>query len=725
MIPRLPESRRTGLSIAILACVAVTLAVMAPYLWRGYYCILDSSNFYDMASRVRLLQPATYLDIPFLENRARPATLILFIPAYWVKSATAHYWVQTLLLLTLPSILWFWLVYQATGRVGWALLGVLAAVCQPSFTENYYTVFKAEPWILLGVAYVSWLLWLQLWGNVGVAVRGVAHVGALVATACIYLTKEPGGAFLGVYLVGALILAWGSGLSWRECLRRLWMLSLMQVVGFIILVVSVLRLPTFYSASGTSEYSLQLAAVVSGVVRVGGYFIGTSSYLLPAVCLLILGWRLGEPSLTDPNTRRAVRKIVAWGSYFVVMTGGMLAALIPWQALEARQYLVAASAAPLAAVCACAVGVILARWVLWRGTRALVYALTVMTLILLVLHVVYACVTGIMSEGQVRYKFDRAYEEMFRHVAQHASHGGTVYFLMDERLPEPRQNTVLGMRVFYNRPDLQCLFPKELDEFWTTGLVVVSDYAVPLNYNRMPLHHEAQAWFDTRMAPRLGLVWLTSFVYQTEIWYATNTYHGPQYRSVWGVPAFWDLKRGVYRFGWRIYALTNVPEIAEDTLGAPAANLLANSSFTRGLAGWSPWGVERTNQLYVVRAAPDSGSPFALRIENPRAELIGLKQHVPLVSGEVYRLRAAARSLATNDATRIFGGRVAVYLPPQPEQQLIWMSEYNRWWQKELVFTNQVTGTAVVYVHLGYGNVATTGEFTGIRLERVGQRVVE
>jgi hypothetical protein len=38
-----------------------------------------------------------------------------------------------------------------------------------------------------------------------------------------------------------------------------------------------------------------------------------------------------------------------------------------------------------------------------------------------------------------------------------------------------------------------------------------------------------------------------------------------------------------------------------------------------------------------------------------------------------------------------------------------------------LVFTNQVTGTAVVYVHLGYGKVATTGEFGAIRLERVGE----
>jgi hypothetical protein len=97
----------------------------------------------------------------------------------------------------------------------------------------------------------------------------------------------------------------------------------------------------------------------------------------------------------------------------------------------------------------------------------------------------------------------------------------------------------------------------------------------------------------------------------------------------------------------------------------------------------------------------------------------GVKQHVPLVSGAVYRLCASARSVTTTSAEALFGGRVALFLPPQPEQQLVWMNDYAAWWPKELVFTNQVTGMAVVYVHLGYGKATTTGEFSAIRLERV------
>ncbi len=49
------------------------------------------------------------------------------------------------------------------------------------------------------------------------------------------------------------------------------------------------------------------------------------------------------------------------------------------------------------------------------------------------------------------------------------------------------------------------------------------------------------------------------------------------------------------------------------------------------------------------------------------------------------------------------------------------MSECTDWWRRQVEFTNQVTGTAVVYVHLGYGKVASTGEFSDIRLERIAE----
>jgi len=150
------------------------------------------------------------------------------------------------------------------------------------------------------------------------------------------------------------------------------------------------------------------------------------------------------------------------------------------------------------------------------------------------------------------------------------------------------------------------------------------------------------------------------------------------------------------------------------------SELLINGNFADGLTGWMPWraAAVHSNDISVVSAAGKVfGARHALRIENPRAELTGIQQLVRVESGVTYRLSAHVRSVATSDSKKIFGGRIAVYLPPQPEHELIWMSEHNKWWRKECIFDNRVSGVACIYVHLGYGNIATTGLFSAISLE--------
>jgi hypothetical protein len=148
-------------------------------------------------------------------------------------------------------------------------------------------------------------------------------------------------------------------------------------------------------------------------------------------------------------------------------------------------------------------------------------------------------------------------------------------------------------------------------------------------------------------------------------------------------------------------------------------NLLRNGDFAYNLGAWQPWQHARThsNWISVVTLTGRAGPYYAARIINPNAQLVGLQQPVTLISGRIYRLSAAVRSTMTNDSSRLFGGRVALHLPPQPERQLVWTTEYNDWWKRTLLITNRVTGTAMVFVHMGYGSVASTGEFTDIRLE--------
>ena len=149
-------------------------------------------------------------------------------------------------------------------------------------------------------------------------------------------------------------------------------------------------------------------------------------------------------------------------------------------------------------------------------------------------------------------------------------------------------------------------------------------------------------------------------------------------------------------------------------------NLLKNSSFDDNIKNWHLWKTAKKSpeNIKVVQIENNNSIANAVRIENPNKQLIGLSQPVLLTSGLVYRLSGTVRSLG-NDNSKIFGGRIAVYLPPQKEKQIIWMTEYNSFWEKELFFTNLVTGAATVYFHLGYGGVATTGEFANIRLEKI------
>lgn len=149
-------------------------------------------------------------------------------------------------------------------------------------------------------------------------------------------------------------------------------------------------------------------------------------------------------------------------------------------------------------------------------------------------------------------------------------------------------------------------------------------------------------------------------------------------------------------------------------------NIVRNSDFAEGLAPWTYWGATESDQAYISlrEERMNDRSRSYLRIENPEKKLMGVQQHVAMVSGTVYRLSGLVRSTFAHDSSRLFGGRIGVYFTAQiPEVALVWMTEYNQWLPQELVFTNAFTGVATLYAHMGYGNIASTGEFTNITLE--------
>ena len=150
-------------------------------------------------------------------------------------------------------------------------------------------------------------------------------------------------------------------------------------------------------------------------------------------------------------------------------------------------------------------------------------------------------------------------------------------------------------------------------------------------------------------------------------------------------------------------------------------SILKNGNFKNKLESWGFWGNAESysNKVSVLVSDGKHGKYNFLKIEDPNKNLIGLQQLAKVSSGSVYRISGSARSTVTNNSKIIFGGRIGFYLPPQKEKQIVWTSEFNNWWRKELIFTNTVNGIATIYIHMGYGNVSSTGEFAGITLEEI------
>jgi hypothetical protein len=151
-------------------------------------------------------------------------------------------------------------------------------------------------------------------------------------------------------------------------------------------------------------------------------------------------------------------------------------------------------------------------------------------------------------------------------------------------------------------------------------------------------------------------------------------------------------------------------------------NLVQNGVFENSFFHWSPWQCKRNefyHRLFIFDTKEKGIKRKGLRIKNDTKGLIGVQQNVNIISGNVYRLSGVARSTTRSDSFTLFGGRIGLWVPHQKEKQVIWMKDNTEWTFRSVIFTNRVSGMATLFVHMGYGNIANTGEFTDIRLEMI------
>ncbi|MCX7847482.1 MAG: hypothetical protein N2595_05600 [bacterium] len=696
--------RKWGAVLGYVIVVAGSWLAVWPVLEDSRLSILDCANVYRSYREIRWLEPRTWLYIDNDPTSVRPGEILVHLPAFFTVRAWAQYWYLNGMILSATMVGLFYLVGRASGSRLLGLCAVAASLTAPSFVENYYTLGKCEPFMIAGGIGVLWVLerilfrktWEQWYGKALLMLIGV--VSALMAST----VKETAVAFVGIYVVSLAVLAWASPLGVGKALGRTAWLSGVIVIGLVVMVREYALIPRHYDQGGTAVYSLAGRNVVKGLAHIAGYYAQTVPSVFVVLMALGLSGRWRFRNFSDEWLRRSV----AWLIVFVVMWLGYCMIYIPWSSPQVRYFLpgdVAMRAAIMVGI-----GLIVARtggispgWLGWLRRGAVVLAIVVMAA-----HSVFCVLVGHLSEGRARQQFDVAYDEMFKYIAGHTPHGGTAYFMYDPAHEESRYNTRFGMPLFYGRPDIRCVFAQKSSDFEQAGLVAVADAALSYNPNRMPVHALARRIFDGSIAREKAFTVVTNIRMRTELWYVdAKAYRGFQYRTRYGIPAFWELQRGQYVFGWSVYSYG---------AGEKRPNLVRNHEFTLGLTFWDFWGRvnDETNTIKVVNRA--------VRIESASGEMRGVKQHVAgaLVSGGVYRLSAAARTVGRADHSKVLGGRVAVHLPPQQDVELVWLSQHEQWQRRERIFTNNVDGQPVVLVHMGYGKIAATAEFTDVTLER-------
>jgi hypothetical protein len=226
--------------------------------------------------------------------------------------------------------------------------------------------------------------------------------------------------------------------------------------------------------------------------------------------------------------------------------------------------------------------------------------------------------------------------------------------------------------------------------------------------------------FSELISNDVRFVMVTSFVYRTPVLYVKDAYNVPQYKAWWGVPAFWELKRGVYHFGWNVFRFAGsaVTRQKDAALAACGDDTVRDGCFAQGWQYWKVPDAGMTQALAVVAAdAPDAAA--ALRMEYRRGPVLHVRQHVTLDANAVYRLSGMVK-LSAPAYPEVLGARLMVFMPNRREIGLAWnYMRPHEWERQQVVFTNAVKGGAVVYVEMGGGRGARTALVTDVRLERV------
>jgi hypothetical protein len=503
VISRIKSLRSWGLRLALLplslkrhllsygTVAVVATGVMIPRMLAPNFGLLDDGVTIYVSSYILQEFKAGNWGVLFgMESdrgRFKPLVLLYYTIPYAVSGLSPlGYFVMQWLGLVLTGIIIFKLVEAATSNLPSSILSSVFYLLSPPIFENYYTLSKGEPPMVLWLALS--LLFLNQSTNIQAYDKKLSYrlfLTSMLFLSLAYFTKETVHAMVLISGLWTISAWWQSQYS-----KRYEMLKNRYKYFFVnLLIVSIYWGVRYFSgtvevASGedSGKYQLVLGNMYASTLKYMSWYIRDFSYLVPILLFALY-----------PDCVSQRRKIFSGNMCLLdslLWIVGWAVIMLPWHS-SLEYYLLPAT---LGVSIIAGIGVSTIARHLCNPLRGIRIFVRVALFCILLMNSI--CLMNGFTNGRVQISVDSVNSELLDYLALNIPPGGTLLV----NLPEPNEYVVeigLHLALLKQRQDVRVRYFKSLHLPTDAGAFIVTPIMENQPYPsvRIAVHEEgARAW---------------------------------------------------------------------------------------------------------------------------------------------------------------------------------------------------------------------------------------
>jgi hypothetical protein len=488
--PFLPLSLRRYL-LTYGTILLVTTGVMVPRMRTPNFGLLDDGvTIYVSSHILQEFKVGNWGELFTMESergRFKPFVLLYYAIPYAVSGLSPQgFFVVQWLSLLLTGIIIYKLVSAATRNLLAGILSSLFYLISPPIFENYYTLSKGEPpmvlWLALSLLFFYKSSKTLNYGNKR-SHRLLLTSGFFLALA--YFTKETAHAMLlisGLWTIGAL---WKTQQSQRD-----WLIESRYKYFFVNLIVVSIYWGVRW-LSGTVEvpagedsgkYQLMWGSVYASILKYMTWYVRDFSILLPIIFFVLY--------LAYASQRRKIFSEILCILDWLLWIIGWTVIMLPWH--SSLEYYLLPTAFGVSIIAGIGVSVIVHH--LYDPLREIrIFARAALLCILLMSSI---CLVNGFTNGRIQVSVDSANTDLVHYLALNIPPGGTLFI----NLPEPNEYVFeigLHLALLKQRQDIRVRYFNSLHLPTDSGAFIITPILQNQPYPsvRIAMHEGgAKAW---------------------------------------------------------------------------------------------------------------------------------------------------------------------------------------------------------------------------------------